>query len=70
MITKMHFLHIRLNKFLDNLGNTSEEGGDMFHQDIKIMEQRHRYTWDKHMMTDFCWSFQRETSNVHNRKSY
>ena len=37
MSIKLHYLHSHLDKFPDNLGDVSEEQGERFHQDIKII---------------------------------
>ena len=39
MSIKVHYLHSHLNKFQYNLGDFSEEQGERFHQDIKMMEE-------------------------------
>ena len=70
MSIKVHFLHSHLNRFPHNLGDFSEEQGERFHQDIKVMEERYQGRWDTHMMADYCWSLQRDCStNQHKRKS-
>ena len=38
MSLKVNFLFSHLDYFPDNLGDFSEEMGERFHQDIKIME--------------------------------
>ncbi|UYV69486.1 hypothetical protein LAZ67_6003764 [Cordylochernes scorpioides] len=38
---KLHFMDSHLNFFHDNLGAESEEQGECFQQDIKIIEQRY-----------------------------
>ena len=50
MSIKLHYLHSHLDKFPDNLGDVSEEKGEKFHQDIKVMEDRYQGRWDPHMM--------------------
>ena len=52
MSIKLHNLHSHLDKFPDNLGDVSEEKGEKFHQDIKVMEDRYQGRWDSHMMPD------------------
>lgn len=69
MSIKVHYLHSHLDRFPENLGDVSEEQGERFHQDIKIMEDRYQGRWDTHMMADFCWSLKRECLKVHSRKS-
>lgn len=67
MNLKIHFLHSHLDKFPENLGAFSEEQGERFHQDIKVMETRYQGRWDEHMMADFCWMLKRDTPKE-NRK--
>ena len=42
MSIKLHYLHSHLDKFPDNLGDVSEEQGERFHQDIKVIEDRYQ----------------------------
>ena len=37
---KVHYLDSHLDRFPKNLGDFSEEQGERFHQDIKIIEER------------------------------
>ena len=60
MSIKIHYLHSHLDNFPENLGDVSEEQGERFHQDIKIMEERYQGRWDSHMMADYCWSLMRD----------
>ena len=60
MNLKLHFLHSHLDYFPSNLGNFSEELGELFHQDIKEMEKRYQGRWDVNMMADFCRCLKRE----------
>ena len=46
--------------FPKNLGDYSEEQGDRFHQDIKMIEQRYQGRWDINMMIDYCWILKRD----------
>ena len=39
MSIKVHFLHSHLDRFPENLGDVSDEQGERFHQDIKVMEE-------------------------------
>ena len=57
---KLHFLDSHLVRFPENCGDVSDEQGEQFHQDIKIMEERYQGTSDTEMMTDYCWSLKRE----------
>ena len=42
MSIKVHYLHRHLSGFPNNLGDVSEEQGERFHQDIKMMEERYQ----------------------------
>ena len=71
MSIKLHFLNSHLDQFPDNLGDVSDEQGEQFHQDLKIMEGRYQGRWDKSMMADYCWSIKRNCPDeVYKRKSY
>ena len=59
MSITLQYLHSHLDRFPDNLGDVSEEQGERFHQDIKVMEDRYQGRWDSHMMSDYCWSLMR-----------
>jgi len=70
MSLKIHYLHSHLDRFTYNLGEFSEEHGERFHQDMKVMEDRYQGRWNTHMMADYCWSLQRDcSSKQYNRKS-
>lgn len=70
MSIKVHFLFSHLERFPENLGAVSDEQGERFHQDIKVMEQRYQGRWDSHMMADYCWNIMRDNvSSVHKRRS-
>ena len=56
MSIKVHFLFNHLDTFPENLGAVSDEQGERFHQDIKVMETRYQGRWDAHMMADHCWN--------------
>ena len=60
MNIKVHFLLNRLDQFPDNLGDHSDEQGERFHQDLKVMEDRHKGRWDISMLADYCWSVKRD----------
>ena len=68
MSIKVHFLHRHLDRFPENLGDVSDEQGERFHQDIKVMEER--YQGDIKMMADYCWNLKRDEPDIeHSRKS-
>ncbi|KYN18238.1 hypothetical protein ALC57_09485 [Trachymyrmex cornetzi] len=68
MNLKLHFLDSHLDTFPENLGDFSEEQGELFHQDIKVMETRYQGRWDVNMMADFCWTLKRESTESWKRK--
>ncbi len=70
MSLKVHYLHSHLSEFPENLGDVSEEQGERFHQDIKVMEERYQGRWNCNMMADYCWSVMRDTPGAaHKRMS-
>ncbi|KAI6650187.1 hypothetical protein LOD99_6104 [Oopsacas minuta] len=70
MNIKVHYLFSHLDLFPENLEDLSEEQGERFHQDIKVIEERYQGRWETHMMADYCWSLQRDCPLIsHNRKS-
>lgn len=71
MSIKLHFLHSHIDFFPENLGAVSEEQGERFHQDIKVMESRYQGRWDANMMADYCWMLKRdEPDRKHKRKRF
>lgn len=67
---KIHLLDGHLDFFPENLGDVSDEQGERFHQDIAAIERRYQGRWDEAMMSDYCWSIQRDNKNYkYNRKS-
>ena len=71
MSIKVNFLNSHLDAFPENLGAVSDEQGERFHQDIKVMEERYQGRWDTHMMADYCWGIKRDVPEMtHSRKSY
>jgi hypothetical protein len=71
MSIKLHFLHIHLANFPENLGDVSDLQGERFYRDLKVMEERYQGRWDVNMMDDYCWSIKRDCPHIeHSRKSY
>ena len=71
MSIKIHYLFSHLGRFPENLGEVSEEQGERFHQAIKNMEMRYQGRRDSRMMSNYCWSLMRvSTQQNHKRKSY
>ena len=70
MRIKVHFLHSHLDRFPENLGDVSDEQGERFHQDIKVMEERYQGRWGKKMISDYCWCLKRDKpDSQHSRMS-
>ena len=65
MSVKVHFLHNHLNYFPEIFGAFSEEQGEKFHQDIKVMEKRYQGKWNVSIIADYCWGLIRECSDSH-----
>ena len=65
---KLHFLHSYHDKFPDNLGEFSEEQGERFHLNIKVMETRYQRRWDVNMMADFCWMLKRDVQKNYRKR--
>ena len=63
MSVKVHFLHSHLEYFPENLGALSEEQGERFHQDIKIMQKRYQGRWNVNMTEDYSWCLMRDEEN-------
>ena len=56
MSIKLHYLHSHLDMFPDNLGDVSEEQGEKFHQDIKVIRQVSRslgLAYDVRLLLEF-----------------
>lgn len=68
MSLKIHFLHSHLNFFPQNLGDESDEHGERFHQQMKMIESRYQGFWDVAMMGDYCWFLIRETDPYINKR--
>lgn len=68
MSIKVHYLHSHLDEFPENLGAVSEEQGERFHQDIKVMEERYQGRWSSNMMADYCWCLMRDEPHAVHKK--
>ena len=70
MSIKLHYLHSRLDRFPENLGDVSDEQEERFHQDISDMEVRCQGRWNVIMLADYCWSIKRDDAGAsYSRKS-
>lgn len=50
MSIKVHCLHNLLADFPKNLATDSDEQGERFHQDLKVMQIQHQGRWDVNML--------------------
>ena len=70
MSIKLHYLHSRLDRFPENLGDVSDEQEERFHQDISDMEVRCQGRWNVIMLANYCWSIKRDDAGAsYSRKS-
>ena len=60
MSLKLRFMDSHDDYFPENLGDYSEEQGEGFNHDIKVMQQRYQGRWDENMMVDYCWMLNRD----------
>ena len=54
MSDKLHFLWSHLNYLPKNCWDLSEEQGERFHKDIRIMEERYQGRKDVNFLADYC----------------
>ena len=62
MFTKMHFLTSHLDYFPQNCNDYSEERGERFHQEIRMMEELYHGHWDINILVDYCWCLRKKYS--------
>ena len=60
MSLKVHFLHLPLPFFHENLGAVSDKHGERFHQDIAVIEKRFKGKWSLGMLAEYCYSLKRD----------
>lgn len=56
MSPKIHYLHQHLDFFRENLGKISDEHGERFHQEIKLIEYHFQGKSDSHMLAEYVWN--------------
>ena len=70
MSVKFHFLRSHLDYFPQNCGYLSEQQGERFHQDIRVMKERYQGRWDVNFLADYFWCLKRDAvATQHRRKS-
>ena len=68
MSLTLHFMDSHVEYLSEHFEDCSEEQGERFHQDIKVMEQRYQGRWDENMMADDCWMLKRDASQKESMK--
>ena len=68
MSVKMHFLWSHLDYFPQNCGDLSEEQGERFHQDIRVMQERYQGRWDVNFLARYCWCLKRDVVVTQHRR--
>ena len=68
MSIKRHFLRSYLDYFPQNCGDFSQEQGERFHQDIRVMEERYQGRWDVNFLADYCWCLNCDVVAAQHRK--
>ena len=66
MSIKVHYPFSHLDYFPENLGNVSEEQGERFHYDIRMMEEKYQGRLDSHVMADYFWTLIRDCTEQSN----
>lgn len=56
MSPKIHYLHQHLDFFREHLGKISDEHGERFHQEIKLIEFNFQGKSDQHMLAEYVWN--------------
>ena len=54
MSLKLHFMDSHVEFFPENHEDFSQEQGERFHQDIRVMKQRYQGRWDENMIAVRC----------------
>ena len=69
MSLKTHFLYSHLDFFSPDMGKISNEHGERFHQELKVIENRYQGRITKKMLADYCWFLQRESETMYKRQA-
>lgn len=67
MSLKIHFLHSHVDYFNENLGAVSDEHGERFHQEIKILEDRFQGKSRISMLAEYVWNICRDIDPTEHR---
>ena len=68
MSLKVHFLDSHLDFFHKNMSDVSDKHGERFYQDISVIENRYKGKWSVSMLADYCWSIQRDDSEIQHKR--
>ena len=66
---KIQMTHSHLDFFPENMGAVSDEHGEIFHQDIAIIEKRFKGKWSENPLADYCWNLITDEANAHHRRA-
>ena len=64
----IHFLECHLKSFPENIGEDSDEHGEIFHQDILLMEKRYQGKWSSSMLANYFWTLKRDVPEDNYRR--
>ena len=67
MSVKLQFLWSYLDYFPKNCGDLSEEQGEYFHQDTRIIKELYQDRWDVNVFADYCWCLKRNAVAAEHR---
>lgn len=70
MSLKVQFLHVRLDKYKDNIEAYSDMQGERFHQDIIDFEPHFQGSYNKNVMGDYISVLIRKNILKYKRKSW
>ena len=69
MSIKVLHLKSHLDSFPEILGPVSDEQGERFHQEIKVMEYHCQGRWNIYMIAEYCWSLVRHKPQVSQKQN-
>lgn len=67
---KIHYIFNHLDIFSESIDGLTEEQGERFQQDIRLIEKRFLGRWNAQMMSDIWWNNIRDCTQKIHKKSY
>ncbi|KAG9472349.1 hypothetical protein GDO78_020011 [Eleutherodactylus coqui] len=61
MSLKLQILDAHLDHFKRNMGESSEERGERFHQDVMAFARRYQAQYNESVMGDYIWGLIRDS---------